>query len=245
MGWFNNWFGTLYYKLLYQHRDDSEAHKFLDRMMSYLPVKPGMKVIDVGCGQGRHSLYLSEKGFNVVGLDLSKESIAEATRSANSHLKFIQHDMRQPFPVKDADLALNLFTSFGYFQSREENLLVLRNVHNALNIHGILVLDFFNSSLVKSSLVPEETVRHGQITFLIKRYIADNKVVKEIAVEEQGHIQRYFEKVELLRLPDFVSLFRDAGFEISKCFGNYKLEPFNPVTSDRLILVASKTNAVH
>jgi SAM-dependent methyltransferase len=153
--------------------------------------------------------------------------------------------MREPFPLNDADLALNLFTSFGYFQSREDNVKTLRNINSALKPEGILVLDFLNAYKVEKTLVPEETIKRDHLTFQIRRYIQDNKVVKEIKVEEKGHTERYSEKVELIRLEDFREYFDETGFEIANIFGNYRLEPYNRETSDRLILIASKTNALH
>lgn len=96
----------LYYHILYQHRDDTEAELFLDHLLEYLHPPAGSKMLDLGCGKGRHAVYLNEKGFEVTGIDLS-ESINYTVRT--DQLIFFVHDMRKLFRVNDFDYVFNLF----------------------------------------------------------------------------------------------------------------------------------------
>ena len=73
--WFKDWFNTSYYHTLYKHRDESEAHRFIDHLCAYLKVKKGSKILDLACGKGRHALHLAKKGYQTTGVDLSEESI--------------------------------------------------------------------------------------------------------------------------------------------------------------------------
>ena len=76
--WFKDWFNSPYYHLLYANRDNKEAAEFIDKLIDHLKPAPGATMLDVACGKGRHSIHLAEKGFDVTGIDLSEESIAEA-----------------------------------------------------------------------------------------------------------------------------------------------------------------------
>ena len=76
MSWFVNWFDSPYYHLLYKNRDEKEAQVFIDNLIEKLQLKKGSKLIDIACGKGRHATYFNKKGMNVVGVDLSKNSIA-------------------------------------------------------------------------------------------------------------------------------------------------------------------------
>ena len=86
--WFKSWFNTPYYHILYKHRDHTEAESFIDHIIDYLNPSVSSKVLDLACGRGRHAVYLNKKGFDVVGLDLSDESIAFANESSNASLSF-------------------------------------------------------------------------------------------------------------------------------------------------------------
>ncbi|MFI0492366.1 SAM-dependent methyltransferase, partial [Flavobacterium sp.] len=114
--WFASWFDTPYYHILYKERNDHEAQIFMDNITHYLNLPENAKVLDLACGKGRHSIYLNQLGYEVVGADLSENSIAEANKSQNETLKFQVHDMRETFDDK-FDAIFNLFTSFGYFEN--------------------------------------------------------------------------------------------------------------------------------
>ena len=114
--WYASWFDTPYYHILYKDRDNEEADNFMERLTSFLQVKQNDTILDLACGKGRHAVSLSQKGFNVTGVDLSPSSIAFAKQFESEHLKFRVHDMCTPYPER-FDAVFNLFTSFGYFEN--------------------------------------------------------------------------------------------------------------------------------
>ena len=124
--WYSEWFDSEYYHLLYQERDYTEAAKFLDKLLSALDVQPREKVLDLACGRGRHSIYLSTKDLLVTGIDLSAKNISQASEEENERLHFAVHDMRESYKERYFDYVFNLFTSFGYFESDAENVMVLK-----------------------------------------------------------------------------------------------------------------------
>ena len=116
MAWFETWFNTSYYHILYKDRDFAEAEHFISLLVEDLSLKENAHIIDLACGKGRHSLFLNSLGYSVLGLDLSEESILynkEFEKSESPSLKFGVHDMRNPIEGAPADAVFNLFTSFG------------------------------------------------------------------------------------------------------------------------------------
>jgi SAM-dependent methyltransferase len=104
----------------------------------------GRAVLDLGCGPGRHAVPLAERGFQVTGVDRTAfllEQARERARLTGVRLELVQADMREFRRPESYDLALSLFTSFGYFQARADDLLVLRNVRRSLRPRGVFVMD--------------------------------------------------------------------------------------------------------
>ena len=240
MAWFESWFDSPYYHILYQHRDESEARFFLDNLLNDLKIPQQSSILDLACGKGRHSIYLYSKGYKVTGADLAPESIQLANQSATEGLNFVVQDMRNPLPDVQFDAIFNLFTSFGYFENESENLSVLNAVcHNLKPDNGIFVLDFMNVVKVISKLVLFEIKEIQGISFELRRFVENKKIIKEIRFNDKGHAYFFREMVNAFELKDFERMFEAVGFRIQKVFGNYALEPFDPATSDRLILIAN------
>ena len=234
--WFASWFDTPYYHILYKDRNYREAQIFMDNLTHYLNLPEKAKVLDLACGKGRHSIYLNQLGFDVLGADLSENSIAEASKNVNDTLHFQVHDMREPFEDK-FDAIFNLFTSFGYFENDEDNLKTLVAIKDSLTEYGFAVIDFMNVNQVIANLVPAEIKTVDGIDFHIKRYVADDHIYKEIDFEDQGEKFHFTEKVKALTLEDFTQMMETAGIFLLDIFGDYKLKKFHKKDSERLIMI--------
>lgn len=234
--WYASWFNTPYYHILYKDRDYAEAGLFMDNITAYLNLPEEAKILDLACGMGRHSLYLNRLGYEVTGADLSPKSIAAASAYANDTLHFTVHDMREPFEEK-FDAIFNLFTSFGYFESDDDNLTTLRAMRDSLKDDGFAVIDFMNVEKVIANLVAAEVKTVDGIDFNIRRYVEDDHIFKEICFEDGEESYLFVEKVKALTLSDFSDLMEEAGIFLLDIFGDYKLRKFHPRESDRLILV--------
>lgn len=238
--WFETWFNTPYYHILYKHRDEEEARTFIDNLVKYLQIKPPAKVLDIACGKGRHATYLHDKGFDVTGFDLSEQNIEEAKKLEAKGLAFYVNDIRNVQQPNEFDFALNLFTSFGYFDREDENFTALNAMCHNLKKDGILVIDFLNTNYVMNNLVPESVNELEGINFTSKRYVEEGWVIKDIEVNDHGEILHFKEKVKLIDHATFVKWLETAGMKIVDTFGNYKLEPYNETGSKRLIIIAKK-----
>ncbi len=238
--WFANWFDSPYYHTLYQHHDEQEARFFIDQLLRTLHLPPGARILDLACGRGRHARYLADKGFDVTGLDISESSIAYARQFENHRLAFYRHDMRQRFRVNYFDAVLNLFTSFGYFNTDREHERVLHNVHDSLKPGGLFLLDFFNAHWVRSHLVRREEKTLGDITFHIHKSIRAGRVYKRIEFEAQGRRYTFRERVRLFTLEDLTAMLQKARLPVVCTYGGYDLQPYDSTLSQRLILIAQK-----
>ena len=234
--WYSSWFDTPYYHILYKERNYREAQIFMDNLTHYLNLPEKAKVLDLACGKGRHSIYLNQLGFDVLGADLSENSIAEANKNANDTLHFKVHDMREPFEEK-YDAIFNLFTSFGYFENDKDNLTTLKAIKASLSEYGFAAIDFMNVNQVVNTLVPEEIKVVDEIEFHIKRYLKDGHIYKEIDFEDKGQKFHFTEMVKALTLQDFELLMEEAGIYLLDIFGDYKLKKFHKTESERLIMI--------
>lgn len=239
--WFDEWFDSPYYHLLYKHRDQEEAQNFIDHLAEYFHFKEGEKAMDLACGKGRHSIYLADKGLDVVGLDLSEKNITYASRQAHDRLHFEVHDMRKLYKAKEFDYVFNLFTSFGYFDSYKENEQTICAVSKSLKANGYLVIDFLNPQVVIDQLIPAEIKTMDHIDFRISRFLEKGYIVKNIQFEDDGETYFYQERVKAITKDEFLSYFEAAGLEVKEIFGNYNLEAYNLHNSQRMIFIVQKT----
>lgn len=234
--WYTSWFDTPFYHILYKDRDFEEAQGFMDNLTHYLNLPEDAKILDLACGKGRFSIYLNQLGYDVTGIDLSENSISEASKSTNETLHFKVHDMRKPTGEK-FDAVFNLFTSFGYFENEDDNFKTLEAIRDSLTEYGFGVIDFMNVDYVKKNLIPEEVKTVDGIDFHIKRSYDDLYIYKNISFEIDHKNFAYIEKVRAFTLEDFEQIMEKAGIYLLDIFGDYKLKKFYKEQSERLILI--------
>ncbi len=234
--WYASWFDTPYYHILYKERDQDEAQLFIDNLIQYLNLDEDSRVLDLACGKGRHAIYLNSLGYDVIGADLSENSINAAKEFENDKLHFYVHDMREPWQEK-FDAIFNLFTSFGYFCEQEDNVKTLKALHNSLSEFGLGVIDFMNVKKVMNNLIAEEVKTIEGIEFHIRRRHEDGFIYKDISFFADGENHQYTEKVKALTLEDFEKMMAENDIYLLDVFGDYKLRKFVENDSDRLIMI--------
>ena len=236
--WFKEWFNSPYYHLLYKNRNLKEADLFIKNLSDFLQIKQNANILDLACGNGRHSIILNRLGFKVTGVDLSNNSISIAKQHENKNLQFHVHDMRNKFGLETYDYIFNLFTSFGYFNSMDENVKMLNSINKMLKPKGILIIDFLNAQKILNELKSHEIKTIKNTQFKINRYIENKKVYKKISIKDPtGKNHEFTERVQLFNLDDFNSLLH-PNFKIINTFGDFYLNKFDCKISDRLIIVA-------
>ena len=236
-----NWFDTPYYKLLYRNRNEDEARLFIDNILKKINIEPNSKILDLACGTGRHSIYLSKKGFDVVGIDKSKKNIITAKENENKKLIFFQQEMTEDINMR-FNAIFNFFTSFGYVDHKY-NYDTIENISKNLKKGGLFIIDFLNQKIVRKNIVEYEEKNIENINFNIHRYIENNYVIKEISFKHNKTKYNFKERVMLLDLKDFENYFNKNDLKIIDIYGNYKLSSFDINKSPRLILISKKNPA--
>jgi len=118
---------------------------FIEKEIAY---NKEIKILDIGCGTGRHSIELSKRGYNVVGIDLSESLLKRAKEKAseeNLKVVFQRHDARNlPF-IHEFDLVIMLCEgAFPLMETDEMNFQILQNAANALKLKGKLIFTTLN-----------------------------------------------------------------------------------------------------
>ena len=238
--WFINWFNSKYYHILYKSRNKNEASDFIKTIISTLSLKSNNTVLDLGCGNGRHAISLSNHFKLVHGIDISSKNISIAKDHKKENLKFFISDMRNFDTNTKYDCIFNLFTSFGYFKKNEDNIKVLKSCHYHLNKNGLLFIDFLNSEQIKRTINGlKETKNINGIRFNIHKEIIGDFVIKNIEIKDGEATYNFQEKGQLFKIQDFNKMFDISGFEIISSYGDYQMNPYDQ-NSSRLMLGAKK-----
>jgi SAM-dependent methyltransferase len=240
--WYKEWFNSPFYHKLYFGRDENEAKAFIERTLAHLKPPEGAFMLDVACGKGRHSRFLSGHGFDVSGIDISFESIQYAKTFENEKLHFYQHDMRLPAWINYFDYAFNFFTSFGYFHTKREHDDAIRTLSNSLKPGGIFLIDYLNVHYVEEHLVHNEIKNIDSTTYEIHRWMDETHFYKRITVTDPS-IEKPFEcteKVAKFSLGDFTDMFSFNKMQVTEVFGDYDLNHYHVKETPRMIIIAKK-----
>jgi SAM-dependent methyltransferase len=252
--WFKSWFNTQDYLDLYKHRDARDAKKIVSLVLKHVKLNKGANVLDLACGNGRHSILFAKKRFNVTGIDLSNYLINQARKKLSSDyagyrssLRFEIQDMRNLKHVSEFDLVVNIFTSFGYFESDSDNEKVIGTVAIALKRGGYFLIDFLNRDYLIKNLITYDVKKLNHKLILQVRTIKDNIVEKNIIIikssrNKKGYplFNHFTEKIKLYSFNDFEAMFSKHGLNIIKVFGSYTGSRFIKEKSERLIIIARK-----
>lgn len=234
-----------WYLLVYPHRDDAEGRRLIRLLGREVPLQ-GAKVIDLGCGPGRHLAAMEEAGAKPVGLDRSAALLREAgrrVRETNSNAGLARGDWRAlPFAADSFDGAASLFTSFGYF-SEEDDRRALAECARVLRDGGFFLLDYLNRDRV---LVEDHAPREraqGEYTIHEHKTLRENgrRVVKRVTISRSktgALVADYEERVTLYDAEELRALLTAVGFRADHTWGDYDGAAYNPSTSPRTILLA-------
>jgi len=243
MSWYKDWFNSEYYLKVYIHRDAEEAERLAELIIKNIQLKSGSNVLDMACGSGRHSIAFAKRGFNVTAVDLSENLLTEAKKnSSNARVKinFFLSDIREFKSEDKFDLALNLFTSIGYFENDEENFAVIRKANDLLNKSGYFVLDYFNKDFLINNLVPITVLSINGVKITQSRAIEGNRVVKNITIAKNGNVNKFYESVRLYSFDEMNEVLTKSGFRINKILGDFNGSSFDKLNSLRIIFIVQK-----
>lgn len=244
--WYKNAFRYDYLRV-YPHRNDEEARRQVDFLLDRLAVLPPCEMLDLGCGDGRHSLELARRGYRVTGLDLSEELLERARRRTTDEgleITFIQGDMREPPGISVFDLVVNFFTSFGYFREDGENARVLAAIARSLRPGGRFLMDYLNREHVIATLVPSDRRAVEGMEVEQRRWITGDpsepgghvRINKQVRIREDGADRSYDESVRMYTLEELEAMMGRAGLKVTQTYGDFDGRPVS-ADAPRNILV--------
>ncbi len=241
--WYKEWFSSDEYLELYKHRDGKDASKIIELILTSVEIPQSALILDSACGAGRHSIYLAERGYNVIGFDLSKNLLNIAKTNSTERglsINYVIGDKRNIYFKKKFNLIVNLFTSFGYFLTDEENFSFIDNSHNFLLDNSFFVIDYFNKNYLVENIVSETMRNKDGKTLIEKRVIENDRIIKEIIINEKNSSRKFVESVKLYNYETIVEHLRNIGYKINFIYGDYDGNSFDENKSERLILVCQK-----
>lgn len=240
-----------------------------------LTARSGGDVLDLCCGPGRHSLELARRGFRVTGvdrcrryLDAAREREHAATPDAAARpggdaptgedvtavpppVEWVLADMRRFRRDAKFDLALNLFTSFGYFDDPADDLLVARNLAASLRPGGHAVLDMHGKEVIARTFRPRDWtwVDEEPGAFMLEERwidpaftrIRSHWMLVRPGAGQGGHatIARGEFTVRLYAATELEALLLEAGFARVTAYGNLAGVPYDTAAT-RLVVVAER-----
>lgn len=215
-------------------------------------------ILDLACGYGRLSIPLAREGYEVTGYDFSEYLLNVAQQEAKAAvpgLRFVKGDMRHlPFD-NEFDAIINVFTSFGYFESAKDDLAVLKGVHSGLKGGGYFLMEFTNSPKAMSwlyengaidretgELVSEktETLSTGLVVYQTERLdVGTLRWQMHRSWLENGQERSYRTNVRMYFLADLRQLMEEAGLRVERVYGDFDASPYQ-ADSERIVILSRK-----
>ena len=234
MHWYETFFDDRYFAFfdeLGQGTATAEADvEFIERALA-LPANA--RVLDLGCGYGRHTVPLAARGFRVTGVDLSERMLraaADLARSRKVEPTLLRRDMRDLAGLGPFDACVCVYTVLGVFDDDAEDLAVLRSVRDVLAPGGRLMLDLSNSPGIARNWpgdVWKETsvgIRHARSTY--DPLTARLRTQHTVFYPDGRRVELPESKVRMYAPHEVAAMLRQAGFAIDQLYGDLRDKPF-------------------
>lgn len=234
------------YEFLFSDERRSAAAGEVDSILKLANGSRVVDVLDLCCGPGRHSVALARRGFHVTGVDGSAfllDRAMEYARQSEAAVEWVRADMREFSRPDSFDLAVNLFTSFGYFDAAEENQRVLNNCFASLHRGGTLVIDVMGREVLARIFQPTHMqalpngrmlIQHVQIHGGWTRAETDWLFVRGDSVEHRFTVRHW-----VYAGTDLASMLRSSGFSSVQLYGGFDGSEYGP-QANRLLAFARK-----
>lgn len=227
-----------------KERTDTEV----SGIINLLDLKGGEKILDIPSGYGRHSIGLAKRGFNITGSELNSIHLNKAIENSkmeNVNVIFNQENMIDIKYNNEFDAVINMFYSFGFFDTDQENDKVLKNFYNALKTGGKFLFhtDVNIPRIISGKYKEDETrnLTNGKTLRIIDIYNSEDKKIhgtwiikdKDGKEEKKDYIVRVYTKEE------FIDLCKQIGFKSFEIYSDWNKTPYSEDSED-MIIIAQK-----
>jgi SAM-dependent methyltransferase len=240
-------FWEAYAPLMFDEAKWGEAPGNVDRIERLVGLEPGARILDLCCGVGRHSLEFARRGYSVTGIDITPSYLDAARETAESsgvEVEFILGDARRFSRPGSFDLCINLFTSFGYFRTEEEDIALLANCCRSLKPGGNLVLETLGKEIAAKNFIEGESFERSgwQVRTEYSIVGAWEAQTNRWVLEKPGQlVDRSFD-LRLYSAVEMIDALRKAGFASASIFGNLEGGPYNEKAETLVAVAAAKSS---
>lgn len=216
----------------------------VDFVLSQLDLPPGARLLDVGCGFGRHTIELARRGYEVVGIDPAAAMIAAAQERASAAgvPATLRQERGETFTAEQPfDAALCLFTTLGQISETGENSELVARVYDALRSGGRFVVEVPQREPAVQALKTAEKLGEGERYTAVARQFhpASNTVSETFRVVSPQTTRTYLLRYRLFNEEELTALLTRAGFTIAKIYGGYSTDPLTP-QSPTILVISTK-----
>ena len=244
--WYQDFFDNYYLETYKELLDYFDPEKEIDFLIDVLELPDKAKILDLCGGHGRHALPLAKRGYDTTILDLNKDFLEKAKREAEKKvvkIKTLHKDARRiPFKEK-FDAVVNLFTSFGYLESDEENFKIVRQAYKSLKPGGKFLMDVINKTWILKNYRERDWRKAGDLILLVQRKFDKQKsrnIVNFIIIDTKNcKVFNTGQNIRLYSYADLESIFLRAGFKITGRYGKLGKEEFTD-KSCRIVIIGEK-----
>ncbi|MDH3890988.1 MAG: class I SAM-dependent methyltransferase [candidate division Zixibacteria bacterium] len=231
--------------LIFGEKRLEQASDEMEQVIALMKLDPSMKILDMCCGVGRHTIELARRGFDVTGVDRTQRYIDRAAAQAEKQqleIRLVCEDMRNFCEPEKFDAAINLFTSFGYFDDPADDKLAALNIYNSLKPGGVLLMEMGGKETLARIFQPRDWYEQEDGTIILEeRNTArdwswmENRwiLLKGDKRIEQHFCHRPYSATELK------NLLLDCGFSTAQAFGSLEGSPYDH-EAKRLAVLARK-----
>ncbi|MHC4135445.1 MAG: class I SAM-dependent methyltransferase [Planctomycetota bacterium] len=201
----------------------------VDGLVALLGLAPGAHVLDLGCGPGRHSLELRRRGFSVTGVDLHAPYLEQARRE-DAEVEWVHGDMREFCREGVFDAAVNLYSSFGYFEDQEDDRRVARNLCRSLKPGGALLIDTMSKEVLARKFQPRgwHELDDGAVLLQDRQLVDGWGGIRTTWTRIRGRDQQSFTfTMRLYAGTELATLLKDAGFATVTLYGGLDGRPYD------------------
>ncbi len=244
MEWWKGFFDR-HYGDVFLSKFDENAKEEVDFIEKVLRLNKKEKILDLCCGLGRHSIELAKRGYDVTGVDHTRDYLKTAEEKANEsgvEIDFIHGSMKDISFDKEFDAIINMFTSFGFFKEDRENLKVLKNVSNALKKGGKFLIDVINRDWIVRNYKEKDWRETSDGGFLLEYRSFD--ITRSINLAKWIHIKNreITQKKIVIRMYSFhelKSMLESVGLKVIEYYGGFNKEELT-FDSMKMIIISQK-----